>query len=204
MSRTVKYFIFSSFFLGSFFLSANNASTLESLTKKIEAQAKEIKALKEQKYGVINLRQIVMTVEDGVKAQKSLKEEVAAVEKTLMKRQEELTEMQKKLADPMVSGPAKERTKKLLEQKYMAFKQEEMKFKSEIQMKEQEAFQSISSKVAKLIEFEAEKRNLPFVFHEEGLAFADSSSLVNLTGPLIETYNKLKEKKVIASKEKKK
>lgn len=232
MNKKTKYFLSTLFFAFSFKLfaappaplapSAPKANAqaeittpgalIKQLAEKVEAQAvqiakqaKEIEALKAAKikYGVIDLKQVVMSVEDGVKAQNTLKKEITRIEKILLKRQEELTQMQKDLMQkaPLMKESAKQQQQKLLEEKYLAFRQEEMKYKTEIQKQEQEAFQKISLKVSKLVELAAEEKGLSIVVdrNTSGTIYMQPP-LEDLTSTIIEMYNKMTQKKAIAVK----
>lgn len=179
---------------------SSQGKLIEKLQSKLSTESTQASSIK---YGVIDMKQVVMSVEDGIKAQKSLKAEVAKIEKDLMSKQEELANMQKKLVQksPLMKEKARQQQQKLLEEKYLAFKQEEMKYKVDIQKKEQEAFQTISLKVSKLVELAAEEKGLSMVVERStsGTIYM-RPPIEDLTQTIIDMYNKMTQTVVSAQK----
>ncbi len=143
------------------------------------------------KFGIVDMQQVILTVEEGKAARATLEAEIKTKETELQKRKQELD----KLADewksqaPLLSEEARFSKQKDMQEKYVAIRNEEMKFQNEMKQKEGEATQKIAMRVAGLVDGLAKTEGLDAVFeaNSSGLLFVKNP--VDLTAKVITAYN---------------
>jgi len=144
------------------------------------------------RYGVVDMQQVILSVEEGVNAGKSLKSDFKSREKIIIKKRERIERLNKEWIQqaPLLSESAR------LE-KHTEFKKESdnlRKMGQEVEMefrrRQQEATQKILQKLAPLVKDIAEKQHLEFVFDTISSGLLYVKNPVNLTNFLIKIYNR--------------
>ena len=118
------------------------------------------------KYAVVDMQAVILNVEEGKKARSELEQEIKAKEKELLGRKEELDKMNKdwKEQAPLLSEQARMKKQQEFQEKFMALRNDEMKFQGEIKRKEQMATQKIAVSVGKFVNDLAKNRGYEMVF----------------------------------------
>jgi len=161
------------------------ASTVAAVTGAVDAKSAG-------KYGVINMQQVILNVEEGKVARGKLEKEIDKKEKELMEQKKQLDKMNEewKTQGALLSESARMQKQQEFQEKFLALRNEEMAFQSEIKKKEQGATQEIAIKVQKLVEKLANEKGLEAVFeiNTSGLMFLKDP--VDLTETVVSAYGK--------------
>lgn len=144
------------------------------------------------KYGIVDMQQVILSVEEGKEARASLEKEIKAKEAELLKQKEELDKMNKEWKDqgPLLSEEARMKKQQEFQEKFMTLRNAEMEFQANIKRKEQKATQQIAIKVAEVVDSIAKGKKLAAVFeaNSAGLLYIDAP--VDLTQAVIAEYGK--------------
>ena len=137
------------------------------------------KSTSTSRYAVVDMQAVILNVDEGKKARASLEKEIKAKEKELLGRKQELDKMNKdwKEQAPLLSEQARMKKQQEFQQKFMALRNDEMKFQGEIKRKEQLATQKIAVSVGKFVNDLAKNRGYEMVFE------ANSAGLLYLKNP---------------------
>ena len=157
----------------------------------------------EGKFGVVDMQQVILSVEEGKAARAALETEIKGKEAELLKRKEELDKMNKEWKDQaaLLSEDARMKKQQEFQEKFLGLRNDEMEFQADIKRKEQKATQQIAVKVAQIVDRVARGKKLAGVFetNSAGLLYLDSP--VDLTQDVIGEYAKLpKDKAATAGK----
>jgi outer membrane protein len=144
------------------------------------------------KFGVVDMQQVILSVEEGKTARATLEAEIKAKEAELQKSKEELDKMNKEWKDQaaLLSEDARLKKQQEFQEKFLALRNAEMEFQANIKRKEQKATQEIAMKVAGIVDQIARSKKLAGVFetNSAGLLYLDSP--VDLTQDVITDYSK--------------
>lgn len=145
------------------------------------------------KFGVVDMQQVILTVEEGKTARAQLEAEIKAKESELGKQKEELDKLNNEWKNQaaLLSEDARMKKQQEFQEKFMTLRNAEMEFQANIKRKEQKATQQIAMKVAQLVDRIAKGKKLTGVFetNSAGLLYLDSP--VDLTQEVITEYGKL-------------
>jgi len=149
-------------------------------------------ALAQGKFGVVDMQQVILSVEEGKQARSQLETEIKAKEGELLKQKEELDKMNKEWKDQaaLLSEDARMKKQQEFQEKFLALRNAEMEFQANIKRKEQKATQQIAVKVAQVVDQIAKGKKLAAVFetNSAGLLYVDAP--VDLTQEVITEYGK--------------
>lgn len=144
------------------------------------------------KFGIVDMQQVILSVEEGKTAREALEKEIKAKEAELLKQKEELDKMNKEWKDqgPLLSEEARMKKQQEFQEKFLALRNAEMEFQANIKRKEQKATQQIAVKVAQVVDSIAKSKKLAAVFeaNSAGLLYLDAP--VDLTQAVITEYGK--------------
>lgn len=144
------------------------------------------------RFGVVDMQQVILSVEEGKQARASLENEIKAKEAELQKQKEELDKMNKEWKDQaaLLSEDARMKKQQEFQEKFLALRNAEMEFQANIKRKEQKATQQIAMKVAAVVDAIAKEKKLTGVFetNSAGLLYLDAP--VDLTQQVITDYAK--------------
>lgn len=144
------------------------------------------------KFGIVDMQQVILSVEEGKTARAALEKEIKAKEAELLKQKEELDKMNKEWKDqgPLLSEEARMKKQQEFQEKFMSLRNAEMEFQANIKRKEQKATQQIAIKVAEVVDSIAKGKKLSAVFeaNSAGLLYIDAP--VDLTQDVITEYGK--------------
>jgi outer membrane protein len=144
------------------------------------------------KFGVVDMQQVILSVEEGKAARAALEAEIKTKEAELQKNKEELDKMNKEWKDQaaLLSEDARLKKQQEFQEKFLALRNAEMEFQANIKRKEQKATQEIAMKVAGIVDQIARAKKLSGVFetNSAGLLYLDSP--VDLTQDVIADYSK--------------
>lgn len=170
---------------------AEDAPAKPAAVKETAAPAAAATAPK-HRYGVIDMQSVILSVEEGKNARATLEKEIKTKETDLQKQKAELDKLNEdwKKQGALLSEEARMKKQQDFQEKFLALRNSEMEFQSEIKRKEQKATQQIAVKVAQLVEKMAKERNLDAVFETSsaGLLYIDNP--VDLTKDVINKYGK--------------
>ena len=150
------------------------------------------KSSKNASYAVVDMQAVILNVEEGKQARASLEKEIKTKEKELLGRKAELDKMNKEWKDqaPLLSEQARMKKQQEFQQKFMALRNDEMKFQGEIKRKEQMATQKIAVSVSKYVNEMAKKRGYEMVFEANSAGLLYLNNPVDLTKEVIESFGK--------------
>src|SRR5690606_31533748 len=117
------------------------------------------------RYGVVDMQSIILSVEEGKTARAALEKEIKAKETELQKKKEELDKLNKEWKEQaaLLSEDARMKKQQEFQEKFLALRNSEMEFQSEIKRKEQKATQESAVKVAQVVERLAREKKLAAV-----------------------------------------
>ena len=149
-------------------------------------------AVEAPKFGVVDMQSVILTVEEGKAARSDLEKQIKEKEKELQKQKEELDKMNDawKNQASILSEEARMGKQKEFQEKFMALRNSEMEFQSEIKRKEQKATQAIAVKVAALVEKMSKEKKLTAVFETNSAGLLYLENPVDMTKEVIENYGK--------------
>jgi outer membrane protein len=161
------------------------ASTVAAVTGAVDAKSAG-------KYGVINMQQVIVNVEEGKVARGKLEKEIDKKEKELMEQKKQLDKMNEewKTQGALLSESARVQKQQEFQEKFLALRNEEMAFQQEIKKKEQGATQEIAIKVQKLVEKMANEKGLEAVFEINTSGLMYLKDPVDLTESVVSAYGK--------------
>jgi len=162
-------------------------------------------AFAEAKYGIVDMQSVILTVEEGKQARADLEKEIKAKEGDLAKKKEELDKLNKEWQGKaaLLTEEARLTKQKEFQEKFLAFRNEEMAFQQDIKRKEQKATQGIAMKVAGLVEKMAGEKKLEAVFETNSAGLLYLANPVDMTKEVIERYAKEKASGKVAAADKK-
>lgn len=144
------------------------------------------------KFGIVDMQQVIISVEEGKVAREALEKEIKEKEAELLKQKEELDKMNNewKAQGPLLSEEARMKKQQEFQEKFLALRNAEMEFQANIKRKEQKATQQIAMKVAQVVDSIAKTKKLSAVFeaNSAGLLYIDAP--VDLTQAVITEYGK--------------
>jgi outer membrane protein len=163
------------------------------------------KSFAEAKYGIVDMQSVILSVEEGKQARADLEKEIKAKETELGKKKEELDKLNKEWQGKaaLLTEEARLTKQKDFQEKFLAFRNEEMAFQQDIKRKEQKATQGIAMKVAGLVEKMASEKKLEAVFETNSAGLLYLANPVDLTKEVIDRYSKEKVSGKVASGDKK-
>ena len=144
------------------------------------------------KYGVVDMQQVILTVEEGKAARAALEGEIKTKEAELGKQKEELDKMngEWKNQAALLSEDARMKKQQEFQEKFLNLRNAEMEFQANIKRKEQKATQQIAVKVAQVVDQIAKAKKLIAVFETNSAGLLYLESPVDLTQDVITEYSK--------------
>jgi outer membrane protein len=144
------------------------------------------------RYGVVDMQQVILTVEEGKQARAVLENEIKAKEGELTKRKDELDALNKNWKDQaaLLSEEARMKKQQEFQEKFLALRNDEMEFQANIKRKEQRATQAIAMKVAQVVDHIARQKKLAAVFETNSAGLLYLESPMDLTQDVISEYAK--------------
>lgn len=144
------------------------------------------------KFGVVDMQQVILSVEEGKQARAALETEIKAKETELQKSKEELDKMNKEWKNQaaLLSEDARMKKQQEFQEKFLALRNAEMEFQANIKRKEQKATQTIAVKVAQVVDQIAKSKKLTAVFETNSAGLLYLESPVDLTQDVITEYSK--------------
>lgn len=151
------------------------------------------KSQTQERYGIVDMQEVILNVEEGKKAREELEREIRAKEKELLSQREELDKMNQQWREqaPLLSEQARMQKQQEFQEKFMALRNEEMNFQNEIKRKEQIATQQIAIAVTQLVDQLAEKRGFAMVFETSSAGLLYLKDPVDLTPDVIKAFEEL-------------
>ena len=142
------------------------------------------KSTSTSRYAVVDMQAVILNVDEGKK--------IKAKEKELLGRKQELDKMNKdwKEQAPLLSEQARMKKQQEFQQKFMALRNDEMKFQGEIKRKEQLATQKIAVSVGKFVNDLAKNRGYEMVFEANSAGLLYLKNPADLTKEVIELFGK--------------
>ena len=144
------------------------------------------------RFGVVDMQQVILTVEEGKRARAQLEAEIKAKETEFTKQKEELDKLNNewKSQSAVLSEDARMKRQQEFQEKFLGLRNAEMEFQGTIKRKEQKATQQIAVKVAGIVDQIAKAKKLAAVFetNSAGLLYLDAP--VDLTQEVVTTYGK--------------
>ncbi len=143
----------------------------------------------EEKYGVVDLQEVILKVEDGKRAKAQLQKEVDKKEAELKKEKASIEKLGQEAQAKFLSEEAKLEKQKELQERIVKYQKEGMDFQTELKKKEQEMTQKITQQVSGIVEGIAKDKGLTAVFelNSSGLLYLKES--VNITDEVIKQYD---------------
>ncbi len=168
------------------------AATEQQGSATVAVQKNKQKKRRRQRFGVVDMQQVILTVEEGKQARHKLEREIKAKEKLLKQSREELEKLNKELQAQaaLLSETAKFKKQQKFQEKFLSLRNAEMEFQVDIKRKEQQATKEIAGKVAQLVEKVARELKLAAVFETNSAGLLYVRNPVNLTQQVIEMYDK--------------
>ncbi len=144
------------------------------------------------KYGVVDMQQVILSVEEGKQARAQLESEIKTKEAELGKQKEELDKMNNewKSQAALLSEDARMKKQQEFQEKFLNLRNAEMEFQANIKRKEQKATQGIAVKVAGVVDSIAKGKKLIAVFETNSAGLLYLESPVDLTQEVITEYSK--------------
>jgi outer membrane protein len=144
------------------------------------------------KFGVVDMQQVILSVEEGKTARSQLEAEIKAKESELGKQKEELDKMNNEWKNQaaLLSEDARMKKQQEFQEKFMTLRNAEMEFQANIKRKEQKATQQIAMKVAQVVDQIAKQKKLVAVFETNSAGLLYLESPVDLTQEVISEYAK--------------
>ena len=144
------------------------------------------------KFGVVDMQQVILSVEEGKTARSQLEAEIKAKESELGKQKEELDKMNNewKSQAALLSEDARMKKQQEFQEKFMTLRNAEMEFQANIKRKEQKATQQIAMKVAQVVDQIAKQKKLVAVFETNSAGLLYLESPVDLTQEVVSEYAK--------------
>jgi outer membrane protein len=145
------------------------------------------------KFGVVDMQQVILSVEEGKQARAQLETEIKAKEAELGKQKEALDKMNTEWKNQaaLLSEDARMKKQQEFQEKFMNLRNEEMEFQANIKRKEQKATQGIAMKVAQVVDTIAKSKKLAAVFETNSAGLLYLEQPVDLTQEVITAYGKL-------------
>ena len=145
------------------------------------------------KFGVVDMQQVILSVEEGKTARAQLEAEIKAKEQELGKQKEELDKLNNEWKNQaaLLSEDARMKKQQEFQEKFMGLRNSEMEFQANIKRKEQKATQQIAMKVAQLVDKIGKAKKLTGVFETNSAGLLYLESPVDLTQEVITEYAKL-------------
>ncbi len=156
----------------------------------------------EAKYGIVDMQAIILNVEEGKQARANLEKEIKEKEKDLVKKKEELDKMNEEWQKQkdLLSEQAKANKQKEFQEKFMALRNEEMKFQGEIKGKEAQATQKIAATVSKIVNDLGKSKGLDMVFEMNSAGLVYLKDPQDLTKEAITAYEEQAKKAKTSAK----
>ena len=144
------------------------------------------------KFGVVDMQQVILSVEEGKTARSQLEAEIKAKEAELGKQKEELDKMNNEWKNQaaLLSEDARMKKQQEFQEKFMTLRNAEMEFQANIKRKEQKATQQIAMKVAQVVDQIAKQKKLVAVFETNSAGLLYLESPVDLTQEVVSEYAK--------------
>jgi outer membrane protein len=146
------------------------------------------------KYGIIDMQAVILNVEEGKQARAELEKKIKAKESEFNKRREELDKMNKDFQgqSALLSEEARLNKQKEFQEKFLAFRNDEMAFRDAVKQDEQKATQGIAAKVEGMVKKLASEKGLDVVFEINNAGLLYLAQPVDLTKDVIANYGKKK------------
>lgn len=150
------------------------------------------------RFGVVDMQQVILTVEEGKAARSALEGEIKGKETELLKRKEELDKMNKEWKEQaaLLSEDARMKKQQEFQEKFLSLRNDEMEFQAGIKRKEQKATQQIAVKVAGVVDAIAKAKKLAGVFETNSAGLLYLENPMDLTQEVITEYGKRPPEKV--------
>lgn len=138
-------------------------------------------------YGVVDIQKIILTVDEGIQARKSLETEIKKKEGELQTRKKELDKLMEEVQKQgaLLSEEAKVNKQKEFQEKAMSLRNDEVKFQNELKSKEAMATQKIAVKVAKQAEIIALAKGIDLIFEASNAGLVYVKDPIDLTPEII-------------------
>jgi outer membrane protein len=143
-------------------------------------------------YGVVDIQKVILSVDEGKAARAGLEKEIKAKEKEFITQKKELDKMNKEWTSQaaLMSDDAKREKQMEFQEKFMALRNQEMKFQQELKQREAKVTQQIAVKVARMVNDMAKTRAVDIVFEANSSGLIYVKNPVDLTGDVIKLYDK--------------
>ncbi len=143
-----------------------------------------------QQFGLVNIQQVILNVEEGKTARKKLEEDIKKQQAEMAKEKKSLENMDRDFKEKMalLSDAAKQKKFVAFQKRLQDLQKKEMEFASSIKQREQQATQKIAAKVSVLVNKVAEEKNLSAVFEATSSGLMYVQDPVDLTAEIIEVY----------------
>jgi len=144
------------------------------------------------KFGVVDMQQVILSVDEGKQARAQLENEIKAKQADLQKQKADLDKMNKEWKNQaaLLSEDARMKKQQDFQEKFLSLRNAEMEFQANIKRKEQKATQAIAMKVAKVVDTLAKQQHLTAVFETNSAGLLYLASPVDLTQEVITEYGK--------------
>ena len=148
------------------------------------------------RFGLINMQQVILTVEEGKAARSRLEKQIKSKETELLDQKKILDKMNKewKSQAALLSESARMKKQQEFQEKFMALRNAEMTFQQEIKREEAKATQVIAVKVQKLVETMAKEKKLEMVFESNTSGLLFLKDPVDMTGDVIARFEESSKK----------
>lgn len=146
--------------------------------------------------GVVNIQQILNSIDEGKKINKELKAEVEKKQKEIRSEVQKLQDEQKSLQEKASLMTTKKRQEKAreLREKQMELRKKSMQYEQQIAAREQKLKQPILKKLRKIIDDLSEKEKVDITVEMSSTPVLFAKNKKDLSPKVIEAYNKASKK----------
>ena len=144
------------------------------------------------KYGLINMQDIILGVQEGKDARSALEKEIKAKEAEFTKRREELDKLNKDWSGQaaLMSEEARMNKQKEFQEKFLSLRNDEQGFREDVKRKEQKVTQGIAVKVETMVQKIAKDKGIEVVFEVNSAGLLYLKDPIDLTKEVIDKYGK--------------
>jgi outer membrane protein len=142
-------------------------------------------------FGIVDIQKVILSVEEGKSARANLEKEIKGKEKEFLSQKKDLDKMNKdwKAQAALMTEDARREKQVEFQEKFMALRNQEMKFQQELKKKEAEVTQMIAIKVAKMVNNMAKNKEIDVVFEANSSGLIYVKNPIDLTGDVIKVYD---------------
>lgn len=142
-------------------------------------------------FGIVDIQKVILSVEEGKAARSDLEKDIKAKEKEFLSQKKDLDKMNQdwKAQAALMSEDARREKQVEFQEKFMALRNEEMKFQQELKKREAQVTQMIAMKVAEMVNDMAKTKKIDVVFEANSSGLIYVKNPIDLTNDVIKVYD---------------